>query len=119
MSSTQEGVSGLYYGWASGESGWKNQMDGNLNKIGALMQIAIIDRTLTAAPTTPVNGDMYIPATGATGVWASKAGQVAVWRSSLSAWEFYAPKNGWQCVLLGESKMSTYLSGAWTAGISL
>ncbi len=119
MSSTQEGVMGLYYGWASGESGWKNQMDANLTKIGAMMQISVIDRDLTAAPSTPANGDTYIVAASATGVWAAKDGQIAVWRSPLAAWEFYVPKNGWQAVILDESKMTTRLAGAWTAGISL
>jgi hypothetical protein len=122
MPAHQEGVSGLYFGWDSDESGIKNQLDANWQKVGTLLQISVISRVLTAPPGSPANGDCYIPATGATGVWTGKVGQLAVYRSELTAWEFYAPKNGWQAVIVNEGTwgtLSTYKSGAWSPGMAM
>lgn len=39
MPAQQEARLGLYFGWDSGESGMKNQLDANVNKLGALTQL--------------------------------------------------------------------------------
>lgn len=119
MPASTEPVLGLNYGWTLGESGWNQQMDANLLKLGALAQLAVINRTTTTPPASPASGDRYIVGAAATGAWAGKDGQVTVWRASLSAWEFYAPANGWLCVVLAESKLIARIAGAWTAGIAL
>lgn len=119
MAAYQEVKAKLWTGYASGDSGWTNQINGNFLTIGALLQIGVKDRDLTVAPSSPVDGDMYIPATGATGVWATKDGQLAIYRANLSAWEFFVPQNGWLVVVLDESKLIARIGGAWTAGITL
>ncbi len=119
MAAYQESKAGLWTGYTSGESGWSNQINENFLTIGALMQLGIKDRDLTSAPITPADGDAYIPATGATGVWATKAGQIAVYRALTAAWQFYVPQNGWLVVVLDESKLIARIGGAWTAGIAL
>lgn len=119
MPAQQEARLGLYFGWDSGESGMKNQLDANVNKLGALTQLSVKSRVLTSAPGSPANGDTYIIATGATGVWASKDANVAVYRSSLAAWEFYAPRVGYLAFIEAEDKLSVYKSGGWSAGISI
>jgi hypothetical protein len=113
MPATQEPIGGLWQGYSSGESGWGNQVNANFLRIGALMNIAVLSRTLTAAPGSPTNGDCYIPATGATGVWATKDNQIAVWRSILSAWEFYVPKSGWLAVISATGTILRFDGTSW------
>ncbi len=119
MPATQAPNIGIWNGWTSDESGWANQMNANLLALDFWAQPVVLDRDLATPPASPANGAAYIVAASPTGAWASNAGKIAVYRTALAAWEFYTPKNGWQVVILDESKMSTYLSGAWTAGISL
>lgn len=119
MAASIESVLGLSYGWTLGESGWNQQMDANLLKLGATAQIAVINRITTTPPATPASGDRYIVAAAATGAWAGKDGQLAVWRASLNAWEFYAPKAGWLCVVIAEAKLVYYTGSAWSAGVVL
>ncbi len=122
MPAQQEGVMDLYYGYSSGESGWGNQISANFIKIGALMQIAVVSRTTAAPPTSPTNGVTYIVPTGATGAWTGQANKLTVYRSDISGWEFYTPKNGWLAVILGEGSwgtLSVYIGGAWSPGTAL
>lgn len=119
MAATQGPNIGIWSGWASGENGWTNRMNQNLVALDFWAQPVIKDRDLSVPPSSPADGDAYIVAASPVGSWAGNAGKIAVYRSSIPAWEFYTPKNGWQVVILDESKMTTYLSGAWSAGISL
>lgn len=89
MASTQEGRNLIYHSWTEGESGWKNQMDSNLTRLAAFTGLSVIDRDLTAPPGGPADGDAYIPAATATGVWVGKEEFIAVWSSADSAWEFF------------------------------
>ena len=119
MPASTESVSGLSYGWALGESGWNQLMDANLLKLGAIVQIGVLDRTLTTPPATPAAGERHIVGAAATGAWAGKDGKLAVWRSSLSAWEFYAPAAGWLAYIVAEAKLAAYTGSAWSAGVAL
>lgn len=116
---TTEACLGLWSNYVTAESGWTNQFNANMDMLGVLTQLSVKSRTLTAPPGSPANGDRYLPATGASGAWVGKAGYIAVYRAGPTGWEFYAPKQGWLCVIEAESKLSTYLAGAWTAGIAL
>lgn len=108
---------GLNYGWTMGESGWNDEMDANLKRLGAVVGLSVKDRDLTTPPASPTDGDRYIVATGATGAWAGKDGQIAVWIAG--AWEFHAPKVGWLCYIEDEAKLSAYKSTGWSAGIAI
>lgn len=122
MPAQQDPVMGLYHGYSSSESGWGDQVSSNFTKLGALAQLAVISRSLTSAPGTPVNGARYIVAAGATGIWAGKSGQIAIWRAATSAWEFYVPFDGMLCVVTGEGTWGTltvYKGGSWSPGTAL
>jgi hypothetical protein len=62
-------------------------------------------------------GDTYIVAAAATGAWAGKEKQVAVW--SGSAWVFYAPRLGWVAYIEDEEKLSAYKAAGWSAGVAI
>jgi hypothetical protein len=74
---------------------------------------------MTAPPGTPTNGDTYIPATTASGAWAGKEGQVAVYDGATAAWVFYVPRTGWVAYIEDEAKLSAFAAGAWSAGVAL
>lgn len=118
MPASIEPNSGLSYGWDLGESPWNTGMDGNLLLIGRAMQLAVIDRDLTAPPGSPSEGDLYIVPAGATGDWAGHATQVAVYTNS--AWGFHSPKEGWIAYIKDEAKISAYKTATgWSAGLAI
>ena len=118
MAAQTEPRSGLKYGWALGESGWNNEMDANLKAIGRFAyHLSVKDRNLTAPPGSPASGDTYIVAASATGAWAGKDGQVALWDGA--AWVFGVPRLGWLCYVEDEEKLSAYKAGGWSAGIAI
>lgn len=120
MSASTEARSGLglQYGWDLGESGWNTGMDANILNIGRFgLHLSVLDRDLATPPTSPAAAASYIVAASATGAWAGKSGQVALW--SGSAWVFAAPRIGWIAYVEDEAKLSAYKSGGWSAGIAI
>jgi hypothetical protein len=118
MASSTEVRSGIKYGWSLGESGWNSEMDANLLAIGRFaFHLSVKDRNLTAPPGSPAAGDTYIPAATATGDWAGKEGQVAIW--SGTAWVFGVPREGWVAWIEDEAKLCAYHSAAWSTGVAL
>lgn len=119
MAATQGPNLGVWSGYVTAESGWTNQYNQDHAALDFWAQPVVLDRDLATPPALPANGAAYIVAASPTGAWSGNVGKIAIYRTASSAWEFYTPKNGWQVVILDESKMSTYLSGSWSAGISL
>jgi hypothetical protein len=64
-----------------------------LRILDAAIQIAVLDQTRTAPPSSPAEGERHVVATGATGAWAGHANAIATWQDG--AWAFLAPKTGW------------------------
>ncbi len=101
MPSITEPRSGIQYGWALDEDGWNVGMDANLLSIGRFAyHLSVKSRSLTAPPGSPTSGDTYIPAASATGPWAGKAGQVAVYTPA--GYVFGVPRRGWTAVIEDE-----------------
>jgi hypothetical protein len=110
--------SGIVYGWGVGSSGWAPDMDANLIKLGRFgFHLSVLDRDLAAPPGSPTAGDTYIVATGGTGAWAGKDGQVAVWDGA--AWAFGEPSIGWVVFLEDEEKLSAYKVAGWSVGVAI
>ncbi len=120
MAASTEPRSGLKYGWALGESGWNTDMDANLLQIGRVgLHLSVLDRTLTAPPATPADGDTYIPAATASGAWAGHENDIAIWDATAGAWVFYTPRTGWIAYMEAEGKLAAYTGTAWSAGVAL
>jgi hypothetical protein len=114
MTARTEPRSGIKYGWALGESGWNTEMDNDLLLIGRVgVHLSVKNRITTAPPGSPAAGDTYIPAATATGAWAGKEGQIAIW--SGTTWVFYVPRKGWRAYIEDEEVISTYKT-SWSAG---
>lgn len=117
MPASTEPRSGLKFGWALGESGWNTEMDNNLKSVGRFnYHLSVKDRDLAAPPAAPTSGDTYIVGPAATGAWAGKDGQVAVWDGA--AWVFGVPRLGWIVYIEDEAAISAYTT-TWSTGISL
>ena len=82
-----------------------------LRKLDALVQISVASRTTTAPPTSPVNGTRYIVPAAATGAWAGKTNQLAVWQDT--AWVFFAPAAGWTAWVVADSQQVVYNGTTW------
>lgn len=109
---------GLSYGWTLGESGWNTGMDANLLKLARVgVHLSVKDRDLATPPASPAASDTYIVAATATGAWAGKEMQVAVW--SGSAWVFYVPRLGWVTYIEDEEKLSAYKATGWSVGVAI
>lgn len=119
MPAKQDPNLGLNYGWDRRESGWGAGMDANLQKLGAIAQLAVLDRDLTAPPAAPADGDRYIVAAAATDAWAGHDGEIAIWSADAEAWLFYPPQVGWLCYIADEEVLSAYKAAGWSAGVAI
>ncbi len=82
-----------------------------LRSLDALVQLAVKERTLTAPPASPVDGERHIIGTSPTGAWAGRSGQIAAYQDGL--WVYYAPRAGWLVWVEAESQLCVwYASGA-------
>jgi hypothetical protein len=82
-----------------------------LRYLDALVQLSVIDDTLTAPPGGESNGDRYIPLATATGAWAGQEGKIAAYQDD--AWYFYTPQEGWICWVSDTSKALIYTGSSW------
>jgi hypothetical protein len=93
----------------------------------ALVMASVINKTTTAPPGSPANGDCYLVAAGATGAWAGKADYIARWSTRfptddtntlVPAWDFYAPKVGMLVYNQADSTFYDYNGATWTPFVS-
>ncbi len=84
-----------------------------LKLIDVMVQLSVVNRTLTVAPGAPLLGQSHIVAAGATGVWAGQAAKVAVFTGSV--WEFYTPRTGWHAWLSAEAQLAVFNGTLWVA----
>ena len=83
-----------------------------LRLLDVMVQLAVLNRNLNAAPALPAVGDRHIVAAGAVGVWAGQVGKIALYTST--GWQFFAPLQGWQAHVLAESMTVVYSGLAWS-----
>jgi Protein of unknown function (DUF2793) len=88
-----------------------------LRALDAMVQLAVIERDLTAPPGSPVDGQRWIVAASPTGAWAGHATQVAAWQDG--AWEFYVPRTGWFAYVLDEGTLLAWNGTAWVDAMAI
>ncbi|MDM7933556.1 DUF2793 domain-containing protein [Tabrizicola sp.] len=84
-----------------------------LVQLDLIVQLAVINRTLTAPPALPSVGDRHIVGPAPTGDWAGQAGQIALF--SETGWQFTQPLPGWQAHVLAEGQTAAFDGLAWKA----
>ena len=86
----------------------------NMTSIGLTPNIYIKDWTLTTPPGSPANGDKYIPASPATGLWSGLEGKITEWYASDSTWVPTEPEDGWTATVTQKGgTLIQHYEGAW------
>ncbi len=82
-----------------------------LRILDAVTQLSVISTTLTAPPGQTAEGDRYIVADAATGVWAGQEHKVAVWVDN--TWQFFAPNIGWRADIASSGEQVRFDGTDW------
>ncbi|SCD23535.1 phage tail protein [Brucella inopinata] len=108
-------IGGVYVEWLASRD-WVSTRKTPIGQLNSLPWLPVKSITLTAPPTTPSEGDIYVVAAGATGAWAGKAGQIAEWSSA--AWRFSAPSDG-HGVSLPDGRIFERIGGAYVEKVAI
>jgi hypothetical protein len=82
-----------------------------LRLLDGMVQIGVLSRVLTAPPGSPTEGDRYIVASGATGLWAGWDLNVAFWTDG--AWLRLVPRRGWVAWSVADAGLYVCNGTAW------
>jgi hypothetical protein len=82
-----------------------------LRLLDAMVQLSVLDRTRTAPPASPADGDRHLVASGATGAWAGWDLNIA-YRID-GAWIRLVPRVGWQVWVADEGVPLVWNGTAW------
>ena len=85
-----------------------------LVRLDALVQITLDGLGVTAPPASPANGAVYAVGAGATGVWAGRDGELAVFVNN--GWAFVTPHAGWRAFDASAGIAVTHDGSGWIAG---
>ncbi len=84
-----------------------------LTRLDAVVQLAVLDSTLTAPPGSPGEGERYLVATGASDAWEDHDGEVAAFVDG--AWLFLMPGEGWIAFDIEGEAVLVRHDGDWVA----
>jgi hypothetical protein len=87
-----------------------------LQLLDALVQPVVLSRSVTAPPGTPAEGDGYIVPAGATGAWADREGDIALYYAGY--WRFIAPAEGWTAYVRDSGDFVVFRAEHWTSFVS-
>jgi hypothetical protein len=90
--------------WSGEQAGFKGNLDD-------LFGSSVKSRTLTTPPSTPGDGDTYIPAATATGAWATHEDELARWIAG--AWVFVPLREGYSFWIDDEDVRVEYTGAAF------
>ncbi|MGD9827254.1 MAG: DUF2793 domain-containing protein [Hyphomicrobiaceae bacterium] len=82
-----------------------------IRALDAVVQLAVLDRDLSAPPPAPADGDRYLVASGASGAWSGQDGRIAAFQDN--AWAFHAPREGWVMWIADEEVLAIWDGSAW------
>jgi hypothetical protein len=85
--------------------------------LDALVQLAVLDRSLATPPGSPGDGERWIVAASPTGAWSGHATEVAAWQDG--AWRFFEPRTGWLVYVVDEGVLLAWNGSAWVDALSL
>lgn len=81
--------------------------------LDVLIQLACLDKDLTAPPADPAEGDRYlVVAPAPTGAWSGRSGQVVSFTDGV--WDGIAPSAGWLAYVADEKLLYVFDGLAWT-----
>ena len=83
-----------------------------LRILDTLVQLAVLDRDLSAPPASPAEGQRWIVKSAGTGAWAGHDNAIAAWQDG--AWQFSAPQTGWSAFVVDEGVLLVWNGTAWS-----
>lgn len=84
-----------------------------IDLLDAIVQLSVLSRTLNAPPITPVSGERYLVATGASGDWAGHDDEFALFLDG--GWLFRTPREGWRMWVEAEQAPLVLAASGWQA----
>jgi hypothetical protein len=84
-----------------------------IRALDAMVQLAVLDRNLSAPPVAPAEGARYIVGGSPTGAWSGHAGKIAAFQDG--AWMLYAPVEGWIAWIADEDVAVVWDGSTWSA----
>ena len=82
-----------------------------LRLLDAMVQLSVLDRTHTAPPASPTDGDRHIVASGATGLWTGWDLNIAFWVDGV--WMRLVPRPGWLAWIADEAVFAVWNGSTW------
>ena len=79
-------------------------------RLDALMNTGAKDKDINTPPVSPTEGDVYIVAAAATGVWAAQSGKIAYFAQT---WQFFNPNEGMRLWVADEAAEYVFTAGLW------
>ncbi|MXN67210.1 DUF2793 domain-containing protein [Stappia sp. GBMRC 2046] len=83
-----------------------------LRVIDAAMNLVVASRAVTDPPIEPGEGEKYIPANPATGIWSSHENEIAAFVNG--QWRFFSPEVGWRAFDQATAKLAIWDGADWT-----
>ena len=98
---------------AAGQAQKHVTVNETIQRLDALVQLAVVSATTSAEPASPADGAVYILPAGKTGAaWGAMAdAALAYYRDG--AWEEIAPREGWLAVVKDGDQLLHYAGAAW------
>ncbi|MGO4525579.1 DUF2793 domain-containing protein [Microvirga sp. 2MCAF35] len=85
--------------------------------LDALVQLAVKERSRTAPPASPEEGDRFLVGAGAAGVFAGQEGNIALF--DLGSWRFFTPRSGWRAYVEAEDLLIVFDGDEWKPSASV
>lgn len=82
-----------------------------LRALDAIVQLSALESGLTDPPASPAEGDRYLIASPASGIWAGHDNEVAAFQDG--AWAFYVPQPGWVAWVADSQSLSVFDGTSW------
>ena len=79
--------------------------------LDAAVHLSVISRAVATPPASPADGDRYLVAAGATGVWAGHEGHIAY--REAGSWRFATPREGWRLWIEDEQHLHIFDGADW------
>lgn len=83
-----------------------------LSLLDAVVQLSVRSRGLSAPPLSPAEGERYIAAVVASGIWAGHDGEIAAY--SAGGWTLVAPQPGWLAYVEDEQCLLVHDGADWS-----
>ncbi len=82
-----------------------------IRKLDALVNPVVVNNDQTQPPASPAEGECFIVALPASGVWQGHDNEIATWQDG--AWAYFQPNTGWDVYVIALNKHLLWDGAAW------